>query len=144
MRFAVQVIGICAFLWKGLLRLLEEKLQMYCTKRMLWYLMAYNKQFHKKRVCLIQMTAQMFNEIAKATKCYIHTKRIKHYPRYIFRNLRPEICEPTVAYVTYGRDKVHNCDFCSSFADRIHKQLSFGRMVSDTHFRLSQGRPIVV
>ena len=50
-------------------------------------------------------------------------KRNKHYARYMFLKMRPEIGETTVAYATRLREKAHDCDFGSNCDDRILEHL---------------------
>ena len=54
---------------------------------------------------------------------YFVPKRNKHYSRYMFLKLRPNIGETTVAYATRLREKAHDCDFGTNNDERILEHL---------------------
>ena len=47
----------------------------------------------------------------------------KHYARYIFLKMRPDMGETTAAYVTRLREKAHDCDFGTNCDERILEHL---------------------
>ena len=54
---------------------------------------------------------------------YFSPKRNKHYCRYMFLKMRPQVKETTVAYATRLREKAHDCDFKSNHDERILEHL---------------------
>ena len=54
---------------------------------------------------------------------YFIPKRNKHYTRYMFLKMRPEMGESTVAYATRLRGKARECDFGGNCDERILEHL---------------------
>ena len=54
---------------------------------------------------------------------YFSPKRNKHYCRYMFLKMRPQVKETTVAYAIRLREKAHDCDFKSNHDERILEHL---------------------
>ena len=54
---------------------------------------------------------------------YFIPKRNKHYSRYMFLKMRPQVGETTVTYATRLREKAHDCDFKVSQDERILEHL---------------------
>ena len=61
--------------------------------------------------------------IGKKLNDYCIPKRNKHYSRYMFLKMRPQIGETTVAYATRLREKAHDCDFGTNQDERIPEHL---------------------
>ena len=65
-----------------------------------------------------------YNKLQKKLNNYFIPKKNKHYARYIFLKLRPELEETTVAYATCLREKAHDsCNFGSMCDERILEHL---------------------
>ena len=54
---------------------------------------------------------------------YFIPKKNKHYARYIFSKMQPELEETTVAYATRIREKAIDCNFGSNYDERILEHL---------------------
>ena len=54
---------------------------------------------------------------------YFIPKKNKHYARYMFLKMRPELEETTVAYATRLREKAHDYNFGSNYDERILEHL---------------------
>lgn len=65
----------------------------------------------------------VYQKLRKKLNDYFIPKRNKHYARYIFLKMRPDMGETTVAYATRLREKAHDCDFGTNCDERILEHL---------------------
>ena len=65
----------------------------------------------------------VYDKLRQKLNDYFVPKRNKHYSRYMFLKLRPNIGETTVAYATRLREKAHDCDFGTNNDERIVEHL---------------------
>ena len=65
----------------------------------------------------------VYDKIRQKLNNYFIPKRNKHYSRYIFLKMRPQIGETTVAYATRLREKAHESDFGTNKNERILEHL---------------------
>ena len=68
-------------------------------------------------------TTDVYQKLRKKLNDYFIPRRNKHYARYIFLKMRPEMGETTVAYATRLREKANDCDFDTSCDERILEHL---------------------
>ena len=59
----------------------------------------------------------VYQKLRKKLNDYFIPKRNKHYSRYMFLKMRPQMGESTVAYATRLREKAHNCEFGNTQAN---------------------------
>ena len=65
----------------------------------------------------------LYEKLRTKLSNYFSPKRNKHYCRYMFLKMRPQVKETTVAYATRLREKAHDCDFQSNHDERILEHL---------------------
>ena len=65
----------------------------------------------------------VYQKIRKKMNEYFIPKRNKHYSRYMFLKMRPQLGETTVTYATRLREKSHDCDFKTTQDERILEHL---------------------
>ena len=65
----------------------------------------------------------VYQKLRKKLNDYFIPKRNKHYARYIFLKMPPDMGETTVAYATRLREKAHDCDFGTNCDERILEHL---------------------
>ena len=67
----------------------------------------------------VQRGLNVYEKLRKKLNDYFIPKSNKHYSRYMFLKMRPQIRETTVAYPTRLREKAHDCDFGTKHDERI-------------------------
>lgn len=61
----------------------------------------------------------VYQKLRQKLNDYYIPKRNKHYSRYMFLKMRPEIGETTVTYATRLREKAYECDVGTNSDERI-------------------------
>ena len=67
----------------------------------------------------VERGLNVYEKLQKKLNDYFIPKRNKHYSRYMFLKMRPQIGETTVAYAARQREKAHDCDFGTNQIERI-------------------------
>ena len=65
----------------------------------------------------------LYEKLITKLNNYFIPKRNKHFCRYMFLKMRPQVEETTVAYATRLREKAHGCDLKTSEDERILEHL---------------------
>ena len=71
----------------------------------------------------VERNLNVHEKLRRKLNDYFIPKKNKHYSRYMFLKMRPQMGETTVAYATRLREKAHDCDFGSNHDERIREHL---------------------